>query len=204
MDFVTLPNHERDILPHNSNTDLASYHISENQLAEEQKWVLAAQQDIRAFGKLYDFYYKRIYLFIFKRVENDDLAADITAQAFLKAMTAIGKFSFQGVPFSAWLYRIALNEVNMHYRSDKSKMTESIEKGQIAGMMEENEEKMSDEMLKRLTEVMQKLPPNDMQLISLRFFEELSFKEVADIMEMTENNAKVRVYRILERMRKMF
>lgn len=185
-------------------TELASYHISENQLAEEQKWIQAAQQDIRAFGKLYDFYYKRIFLFIFKRVENEDIAADITAQAFLKAMTNIQKFTFQGVPFSAWLYRIAFNEINMYYRSDKSQKTESIEKGQIAEMMEEEEEKISDELLKRLTEVMQKLPQDDMQLISLRFFEELSFKEVGEMLNITENNAKVRAYRILDRMKKMF
>lgn len=185
-------------------TELASYHISENQLAEEQKWIQAAQQDIRAFGKLYDFYYKRIFLFIFKRVENEDIAADITAQAFLKAMTNIQKFTFQGVPFSAWLYRIAFNEINMYYRSDKSQKTESIDKGQIADMMEEEEEKISDELLKRLTEVMQKLPQDDMQLISLRFFEELSFKEVGEMLNITENNAKVRAYRILDRMKKMF
>lgn len=181
---------------------MASYHISEAQLKEERQWILAAQQDIRAFGKLYDFYYKRIFLFIFKRMADEDTAADITAQAFLKAMTNIQKFNFQGVPFSAWMYRIALNEVNMYYRQDKSQLHESAEKGQLAEILEETSENVNEDLLKQLAQALEQLSPEDMQLVSLRFFEELSFKEVADIVGITENNAKVKVYRILEKIKK--
>lgn len=204
MEFVPLP-YQDD--PHSSlftAKDLANYHISEQQIAEEQRWILAAQQDPRAFGKLYDFYYKRIFLFVFKRMEDEDKAADVTAQVFLKALTNLSKFSFQGVPFSAWLYRIALNEINMYFRADKSTLTESIEKTQIAEMLESEDGKVSDEQLQRLNQVLQKLSPDDMQLVSLRFFEEMSFKEVAEIVGITENNAKVKVYRILEKLRKWF
>lgn len=183
---------------------MASYHITNAQLAEEQKWIAAAQKDPRSFGKIYEFYYKRIFLFIFKRVENEETAADVCSQVFLKAMTNIQKFSFQGVPFSAWLYRIALNEVNMHFRQNKGLMTESVETAQLAEMIEEADENYSDETIKQLMEVLKKLPPEDMQLVSLRFFEQLSFKEVADIVGITENNAKVRVYRILEKLKKQF
>lgn len=183
---------------------MASYHISEAQLKEEMQWILAAQQDISAFGKLYDFYYKRIFLFVFKRMSDEDIAADITAQAFLKAMTHIQKFNFQGVPFSAWMYRIALNEVNMYYRQDKSQLCESADSGQLAEILEEVEEVVSEDLLKQLAIALETLPPDDMQLLSLRFFEELSFKEIADIVGITENNAKVKVYRILEKMKKKF
>ncbi len=180
----------------------SSYHISEAQLSTEKEWILAAQQDIHAFGKLYDFYYKRIFLFIYKRMADEDLAADITSQAFLKAMTNIQKFNFQGVPFSAWMYRIALNEVNMHYRQDKSQLHESAEKSQLADILEETEEKVDEDLLKHLAKALETLSTEDMQLVSLRFFEELSFKEVADIVGITENNAKVKVYRILEKIKK--
>jgi RNA polymerase sigma-70 factor, ECF subfamily len=183
---------------------LASYHITNAQLAEEQNWIAAAQKDPRAFGKIYEFYYKRIFLFIFKRVENEETAADVCSQVFLKAMTNIQKFSFQGVPFSAWLYRIALNEVNMHFRQNKGQPTESVEMSQLAEMIDEADENYSDETIKQLMEVLKKLPSEDMQLVSLRFFEQLSFKEVADIVGITENNAKVRVYRILEKLKKQF
>ena len=183
---------------------MASYHISESQLAQERRWVEAAKQDPKSFGGLYDFYYNRIYLFIFKRVETEDEAADITAQTFLKALTNIAKFSFQGVPFAAWLYRIALNEVNMYYRKDKSHLVESVEKVQLAEMIEEPNALFSDGMMKQLSAALQNLNPDDMQLISLRFFEGLPFKEAADVLGITENNAKVRTYRILERMKKQF
>lgn len=183
---------------------MASYHISDTQIKEEKAWILAAQQDIRAFGKLYDFYYKRIFLFVFKRLADEATAADVTAQAFLKAMTNIQKYSFQGVPFSAWIYRIALNEVNMYYRQDKSQLYESAEKTQLAEILEETEEEVNEDLLKRLSQILEKMPHEDMQLISLRFFEELSFKEVADIIGITENNAKVRVYRLLEKIKKQF
>ncbi len=183
---------------------MASYHISESQLQKEQKWIEASQKDPKAFGELYHFYYNRIFLFIFKRVEEEDEAVDITAQTFLKALTNIGKFSFQGVPFAAWLYRIALNEVNMYYRKDKSHLTESVDKVQIAEMMEAPDALFSEEMLNQLSLILQKLSPDDMQLVSLRFFEGMPFKEVADIMGITENNAKVKTYRILEKMKKQF
>ncbi|MFN0201749.1 MAG: RNA polymerase sigma factor [Bacteroidia bacterium] len=183
---------------------MASYHITNTQLAEEQKWIAAAQKDPRHFGKIYEFYYKRIYLFIYKRVENEDVCADVTSQVFLKAMTNLNKFSFQGVPFSAWLYRIALNEVNMHYRNNKSQATESVESHQLAEMVEEGDDLFSEDNVQKLLQLLKHLPPDDMKLISLRFFEQMSFKEVAEICEMTENNAKVRVYRILERLKKQF
>lgn len=183
---------------------MASYHINEMQLAEEQKWIAASQQDIRAFGKLYDFYYKRIFLFVFKRMEDEETAADVTAQIFMKAMTNISKYTFQGVPFSAWLYRIALNEINMYYRQNKLNATESIESKQIADMVEETDETYSEEKLEQLKSALKRLSPDDLQLVSLRFFEQMSFKEVADIVGITENNAKVKVYRILERMKKFF
>ncbi len=183
---------------------MASYHISDSQLAEEKKWIEASQKDPRAFGKLYHYYYNRIFLFVYKRVEEEDEAADIAAQTFLKALSNIGKYSFQGVPFAAWLYRIALNEVNMHYRKAKNRVIESIEKVQIAEMLEEPEALFSEEMLGRLSEVLKKLDKEDMQLISLRFFEGLPFKEAGEILGITENNAKVRTYRILERMKKQF
>ncbi|MBX7240542.1 MAG: sigma-70 family RNA polymerase sigma factor [Bacteroidia bacterium] len=183
---------------------MASYHISESQLIKEQKWIEASQKDPGAFGEIYNFYYNRIFLFIFKRVEEEDEAVDITAQTFLKALTNIGKFSFQGVPFAAWLYRIALNEVNMYYRKDKSQLTESVGKVQIAEMLEETDAIVSEDMVKQLSTILQKLDPDDMQLISLRFFEGMPFKEVADILGITENNAKVKTYRILDKMKKQF
>jgi RNA polymerase sigma-70 factor (ECF subfamily) len=192
-----------EIHKNSKNIPLANqYHISESQLAEERQWIVAAQENPAHFGKLYNYYYKRIFLFVFKRVADEDTAADVTAQAFLKAMTNIKGYSFQGVPFSAWLYRIASNEVNMFYRSSKSAVTESIDRSQLAEIAEEVEEIFSEEMIGRLTTAMKRLPTDDLQLISLRFFEGLPFKDVADIVGITENNAKVKVYRILEKMKK--
>ena len=78
----------------------------------------AARDNPAAFGVLYEKYFRQIYLFVFRRTDDEDIAADLTSEVFLKAMLSLKNLKFQGVPFSAWLYRIASNEINLHLPND--------------------------------------------------------------------------------------
>jgi RNA polymerase sigma-70 factor, ECF subfamily len=180
--------------------------LSENQLQQELRIVEAAQKDPRKFGVLYEKYYKQIFLFVFKRVGEEDQAGDITAQVFLKAMVSLPKYSYRGVPFSAWLYRIASNEVNQHFRNAKGDRTISIEKSHIDKVMGMVDEEKSSDLAEMYQEVMletlHEMKPDEIEAIELRFFEDRPFSEVGFILGITENNAKVKVYRIVERLRK--
>lgn len=107
------------------------------------------------------------------------------------------------MPFSSWLYRIAKSEVYKAIEKNKVQRTLNID---VDGLKELLQEVEADESLiqkeKSLSVCMSQLAESDMQLIEMRFFESRAFKEIGDILELTENNAKVKVYRILEKLKK--
>lgn len=180
--------------------------LSEDQLKQELRLIEAAKKDRRRFGPLYDRYYRQIFLFVFKRTGEESVAGDIVAQVFLKAMNHLDRYTYRGVPFSAWLYRIASNEVNQFFRNQKNDRAVSMDKEQIervVGMIDDaGEEDNREYYVTVMLETLQEMKPEEVQVIELRFFEQRPFKEVAYILGITENNAKVKVYRILERLRK--
>lgn len=177
--------------------------LSQAQIQEEHLLVEAAKKNPRRFALLYERYYEPIFVFIYKRVDEEEASADVASQVFLKAMLNLKKYQFKGVPFSAWLYRIAINEVNQYFRESKAKRAISVESHHIADMMEEVQEDATDLNINRMLEVMKHLKPEEVQMIELRFFEKMSFREVADVYNITENNAKVKMYRLLTKMKKM-
>jgi len=79
----------------------------------------AAKGDEQAFAGLYDTYLDSVYRFIYLRVEDQQTAEDITSNVFLRAWEKLGNYQFRGVPFRAWLFRIARNAVIDHYRTRK-------------------------------------------------------------------------------------
>lgn len=181
---------------------MPAYHQSHTQIQREQAEILAAQRDPKRFGPVYERYYEQIFLFIIKRTGEEMLAGDLTSQVFLKAMLNLKKYKFKGLPFSAWLYRIAINEVNQYFRDNKATRHISLESGGISQLMEEVEESVDQETIAHMLRTLESLKPEEVQLIELRYFERMRFKEIASIMNITENNAKVRLSRILKRMKK--
>jgi RNA polymerase sigma-70 factor (ECF subfamily) len=183
---------------------VTKYHLSPEQVEEELQEVLAAQQDLRGFAVLYERYYEAILLFVFNRTESKANAIDITSQVFFNALDNLKKFKAEGVPFSAWLYRIALNETNKFHRKRNSQRTVNMEVEQVDSVFEELEIRAAnEEKMKRLGEGLQELDEDELQYIELRFFEQRAFKEIADICGITETNAKMKVYRIIEKLKRI-
>lgn len=182
---------------------MSIYHKSNNDIALELKEIEQAQLNPEKFAVLYDRYYKPIFLFVFKRVNDENSTADITSVVFLKALVNIKKYQYKGVPFSAWLYRIAFNEINMYFRKSNADRFVSMEHSGISNLLSEVKEETASEAQNRMMNVIKKLNIEDLQLLELRFFEEHSFAEVAQIVGITENNAKVKVYRILDKLKKL-
>jgi RNA polymerase sigma-70 factor (ECF subfamily) len=176
-----------------------------DELKDEESLILKSQADSEAFRPLYEKYFKRIFLFVHHRVGDKSITADITSQVFLKALLNINKFSFRGLPFSAWLFRIALNECNDFFRKNKRYRLVTMEEGMVDHLYEElTSETRLEDLRQQLPSILQKLSVNELQIIELRFFEQRPFKEVGDILGISETYAKVRVYRILEKMKKLF
>jgi RNA polymerase sigma-70 factor (ECF subfamily) len=136
-------------------------------------------------------------------VEDIDDARDITQQAFINALNNISKYENRGLPFKSWLYRIALNELNQCFRKKTSARYINIEDEHILELRVELEEDPYEGFYARLADSLTKLDHENLSLIEMRFFEKRSFKEISEILGITENNAKVRMYRLLEKMKAM-
>ncbi len=178
------------------------YHVREPQIVAERETIEAAKKNRKHFGVLYDRYYEPILKFVYQRVDVKETAFDISSQVFLKAMLNLGRYEFKGLPFSAWLYRIAINELNSHFRNNKNSRALNVEADQVADMISEIDENPGEEKIDALLVLVAKLPDDELHLIECRFFEKRSFKEIGQILDITENNAKVKTYRVLEKLKK--
>ena len=182
-------------------TVISKYHLNQEALILEKNQIEAAKKDILAFGPLYEKYYKAIFIYIFHRVTDKEIAFDLTSQVFLKAMTAIKNFEFKGLPFSSWLYRIAYNELAQLFRDQKLSRTISIHDVHLNNLVEEIDTGNYEEYLPEILKIIKFLPEEDLQLMEMRYFENKSFREVSEILMISENNAKVRAHRILEKIK---
>lgn len=182
---------------------LAAHHQSNEEIQNDQQWIIAAKQDPAKFSFLYDKYFEQIFNFIFRRIDEENVTADLTSQTFLKALQGIKKYENRGLPFSAWLYRIATNEVNRHYRRKKRRYVFSIEENLIKNLIAgEDDQQESDENIKKVIDTLEDLETNDVIILELRFFEERSFKDIAYILDIKESSAKMRTYRAIEKLKK--
>ena len=175
--------------------------ISPEELLKESKSIEEAKRNPVKFEVLYNTYYERIFRFAYQRVDKKEIAFDITQQVFMKAMINIQKYEFRGLPFSSWLYRIAQNELNQLFRKNSSHRTVNIDETDLKYVADEMKVEALEEYSKILPDVIAELDEDDLQLIEMRFFEKRAFKEIADILDITENNAKVKLYRILDKMK---
>jgi RNA polymerase sigma-70 factor (ECF subfamily) len=157
------------------------------------------------FGELYERYFEQIYRFIFKRLGGlEDIAGDLTQQTFIKAMANLHRYEDRGYPFGSWLYRIAQNEVSMFFRNQKTVRHVEIEERKLKDLCDEAEiaNYMDIDQQEKLIAILNEMEQENLDLIELRFFQGLSFKEIADIYSINEPSAKMRIYRILEKLNK--
>lgn len=151
----------------------------------EEVWLVqrAVSGDAEAFASLYQSYVDRVYRFIFFRVGESRLAEDLTSQTFLKAWESLGRYQIRGLPFAAWLFRIARNKVIDNYRV--SKETVSLEAALLTqpdphGKVDEKVEGHLE--VEQLRVALRRLTEEQRQVLTLKFIEGLSTKEISQIM----------------------
>jgi RNA polymerase sigma-70 factor (ECF subfamily) len=183
--------------------------LSTSQLKAEEELVKRAQHNRQAFGELYEIYYQRIFNFAVKRTADIQLSLDITSVTFLKALGQIKKYRWRDVPFGAWLYRIAGNEINDHYRRGGGKRIASIEEiaeladtGDYADEINHAEEELSrQEEFLMLHKKIAELPEMYQEVITLKFFEKKKIKEMVEILGKKEGTIKSLIHRGLEKLK---
>ncbi len=183
-------------------TEQSKYHQTKDQLDTEAAEVEAAKKDPAQFEVLYNRYYEQIFRYLYQRLDSKEEASDLTSGVFLKAMLNLSRFEYKGVPFSSWLYKIAFNELNQAFRANKVKRTINIDSTSVHEIIEEMEEGKED-YKPLLRSAINSLSDTDLNLVEMRFFEKRPFKEIGNILEITESNAKVKLYRVLDKLREM-
>ncbi len=156
--------------------------------------------DAEAFGILYDRYIEKIYRFVFYKTFVKEIAEDITSDVFHKAYTKIASYNEAKGTFSAWIYRIARNAVIDHYRT--AKKTVPIEDVFDIGVLD-NTIESHDALLdfERVRVFMNTMTPRQREIITLRLWEEKSYKEIAEIIGGTEDAAKMAFSRAMRDLR---
>jgi RNA polymerase sigma-70 factor (ECF subfamily) len=180
------------------------YHQSTFRLEDELRQIEIAKTDPRQFAPLYKKYHEAIFRYIYKRVDEEESAYDITSCVFVKAISNLPKYEYRGVPFSSWLFRIAKSELYQSFRDNKAKRTVSIDSVSIAQIIDDLNEDYSEEQRLKLMQILPQLKEQQLQLIEMRFFEKRSFREIGEIIGMTENNAKVKTFRALVKLKELF
>jgi RNA polymerase sigma-70 factor (ECF subfamily) len=169
----------------------------------EKQQIEESKKNPKCFEPLYVKYYEPILKFVYKRVESFDDTKEIVAIVFTKALINITKYKDQGFPFSSWLYRISINEVNQFYRDTKKMRAISIDENGIQNLVADTDTEKK-EMISHLKTALNYLSEDEYMIIELRYFEERPFSEVGEILGITENNAKVKTYRIIEKLKGVF
>lgn len=176
------------------------------EFSDEEALALAAQGDQEAFGALYERYVGRIYNYIYYRTGNQHDAEDLTARVFFRALRHIEHYTDRGLPFSAWLYRIAHNLVANWHRDNSRRKEVSLDEIILIRHGSEHPEAllMQSEENDNLLEIIRHLPPERQQLLILKFAEHLSNAEVGQIMGRSEGAVKSLYHRTLLSLRDEF
>ncbi|MBX3085841.1 MAG: sigma-70 family RNA polymerase sigma factor [Anaerolineae bacterium] len=165
---------------------------------DDSTLVTIARQDRSAFGVLYERYVKDIYKYNYVRTGNAHDAEDLTSRVFHRALSHIDSYIERGVPFQAWLYRIAHNLVANWHR-DRSRHQSVPLEDFVNGLREEAPESTAEAVDEkdRLLEAMRKLPEDRQQLVLLKFVEKKSNQEIGEIMGKSEGAIKSLYHRTL-------
>ncbi len=173
-------------------------------MQEEQSLVLQAQKcNQEAFAKLYEQNFDKIYRYISLKVGNNTEAEDMTQQVFIKALQSISSYKWKDVPFSAWLFRIAHNQVIDYYRKQSRQSTTPLY--EYMAVTNNNPEKAIEDKsdIERLLIASKKLTAAQQEVITLRFAGELPIAEVARIMGKTQGAIKALQHSAIAALRKL-
>lgn len=173
--------------------------MTELEYNEEEILIRASQGDHDAFGLLYAHYVERIFNYVYYRTGNLHDAEDLTARVFQRAMNHIKNYTDRGVPFSAWLYRIAHNLVANWHRDRSRKQEVPLDDLPVIPNKGDHPERnlVRSQEQESLLKMIRKLPPERQNLLILKFVENMSNSEIGKIMGRSEGAVKSLYHRTL-------
>lgn len=170
---------------------------------ENEYYIIEARQqgETQQFALLYDAYVKKIYNYIFYRTFQKEIAEDLTSSVFMKALEKIKSYSPAKGAFSSWLYQIAKNTLVDYFRSNRT--NEDISAANNFAGPDNVEKNIHARLeLEKIKKYLNRLPKEQSDIILMRVWDELSFKEISEILGKSEAASKMQFFRTLEKMHK--
>lgn len=163
--------------------------------SSERRLVEAAQADPGRFAELYELHFDRVYAYVVRRVRDRCEAQDLTSEVFHQALAGLQRYEARGIPFAAWLYRIAANKISDH--------CERLNRERELPVPAESEEPDYDGIERQalLFRTVRELPEDQRRVIELRFVSQLSIREVAQALDRSEGAVKQLQLRGLQNLR---
>ncbi len=162
---------------------------------DERLLIEAAQRDPRRFGELYEDNFERVFAFVMRRVRDRDVAEDITAEVFHQALAKLQQFEYRGIPFSAWLIRIAANAITDRWQKTNREQELPPDDLEDSGADAEIERRAM------LFQLVDGLPDDQKLVVVRRFVEQRSIREIAKELRRSEGAVKQLQFRALQSLR---
>jgi RNA polymerase sigma-70 factor (ECF subfamily) len=164
----------------------------------ERLLIEAAQRDPGCFAELYELHFERVYAFVVRRVRDRDEAQDLTADVFHQALANLARFEWRGVPFAAWLFRIAANAIADHF----ARAQRAARERELPRLDDPEPASLEDiEHRARLFRLVDGLPSDQRRVVVMRFAEQKTIREIAAGLGRTEGAVKQLQFRGLQNLR---
>ncbi|MEI6221302.1 MAG: sigma-70 family RNA polymerase sigma factor [bacterium] len=175
------------------------------------RWLEDARTGMTAFDNLYDYYFPKIYNYVYYRVGNREHAEDMTSEVFIKVISRFETFSGDCQAFTGWIYRIAGNSITDYYRLGQRKtQVHYVDETDLIGLVDSSATEVEvnfidaidkERLMSEVRESINTLPAIEQEIITLKFFEGLDNKTIAEVMNMKQGNFNVRLHRTVEKLK---
>jgi RNA polymerase sigma-70 factor (ECF subfamily) len=162
---------------------------------DERLLIEAAQRDPDQFGELYELHFERLYAYIVRRVRDRSEAQDLTSEVFHQALTNLANYEWRGIPFAAWLFRMAANAI-----ADRGKRL-AKEQGAPSRELADGTDLEEIEHRAEVFRFVRDLPPDQRRVLEMRFVDEKSIREIAVELDRSEGAVKQLQFRGIEGLR---
>jgi RNA polymerase sigma-70 factor (ECF subfamily) len=161
-------------------------------------------RQLSEFAELYDQYFPKVFAYVYGRVQHKEASLDIVSDVFEKAFVKKQSLRSAGA-FGAWLFTIARNEVASHWRKEKpaaKALQDAAWNNELNHQPPSPEDTLlHHERIHHLSSLLRQLPPREQEIISLKFDAELSNREIAGVLNTSEVNVRVTIFRALRKLR---
>lgn len=187
------------------NSFMSNEHAGDQELADEARLVEAAKRDPAEFGPLYERYVDQIYRFAYRRTGNHADAEDVTAQTFQQALGALPSYEWRGLPFGAWLFRIASNVINRRGRASSREVT--VEDDTVFGRLEDTGSEDPADLIgarsdaDELLVAIRTLPEDQQRALIMKFARGMKNREIGDELGRSEGAVKQLIHRAVVNLR---